>query len=102
MPIGVFYEIVVMERSSSVPGTSQAFELLETPEEASSGVGEFQHVGGGGGAVGDMNTAMIVMGSVCGKCAHATRLVVVCTPVFFYRTLVPELDGRLGLRTSII
>ena len=60
-----------MERSSSLSGTSEAFELLETPEEASSGVGEFQHVGGGGGAVGDMNTAMVVMGSVCGKCAPA-------------------------------
>ncbi|CAM9726077.1 unnamed protein product, partial [Laminaria digitata] len=64
--IGVTYEIVVTERSSSLIGTSVAFELLEAPEESATSVVGFREVGGGGGAVGNMNTAMIVMATVCG------------------------------------
>lgn len=98
MVIGENYEVVVTERSSSLHGTSEAFELLEQPEEESSSVVEFRHVGGEGGAVGDMNTAMVVMASVCGKCARAFGR------CFCARTsnipFVPELDGSLRLHTS--
>lgn len=83
--IGVDYEIVVTERSSALFGTSDAFELLEAPEESS--VVKFRHVGGGGGAVGDMNTAMIVMASVCGMYARGRRF---CARIFFAKRLYPE------------
>lgn len=66
---GSGYYIVVTERSSSVTGSSDVFELLpapETPSPASSGT-EFQEVGGGGGVVGDMNTGMFVLAAVCGE-----------------------------------
>lgn len=58
--LGEGFTIVVAEISSQVSGESASFEILERP------VTEFQEVGGGGGAVGNMNLAMTLVASICG------------------------------------
>lgn len=57
--IGEEFTVVVTDTSSGVFGESESFEIVDGTN--------FQEVGGGGGAVGNMNLAMVLVASICGK-----------------------------------
>lgn len=66
---------MVVDVSSSVSGTSEVFDVkpsataTDEPVSEASGEGqaEAQDVGGGGGVVGDMNLAMLIVACICGE-----------------------------------
>lgn len=70
------YNVVVTELSSSVSGTSESFEVLPAQSTSSSSIdrsADFQEIGGGGGAVEDMNIALVIVATICGECAEQER-----------------------------